>query len=124
MSAMNEMSIAITLSMSCSPSPVPRAAASSTFTSVRGMSTFTPPRVSGTSVSGSRIFAIMIVLGAARTHDLVHRDRERLHDDLHDAEVIHDRKERRDKDDRRHDLKREHHADARVLFPDLTEHEF
>ena len=61
---MNEMSIAITLSMSCSPSLVPRAAASSTFTSVRGISTFTPPSVSGTSVSGSRIFAIMIVPGA------------------------------------------------------------
>ena len=64
MSAMNEMSIAITLSISCRPSLVPRAAASSTFTSVRGMSTLTPPSVSGTSVSGSMIFAIMIVPGA------------------------------------------------------------
>src|SRR5437764_212286 len=64
MSAMNEISIAITLSIKKRPSLVPRAAASSTLTSVRGMSTLTPPRVSGTSVSGSMIFAIMIVPGA------------------------------------------------------------
>src|SRR6267378_1844256 len=186
MSAMNEISIAITLSISCSPSPVPRAAASSTFTSVRGMSTFTPPRVSGTPVSGSRIFAIMIVPGAvmmtavrrcrasipnamyaamiepetcaipavitvinsesvmrgrkgrivsgasvcpmkidaARSHDLVHPDRERLHHDLHDAEVVHDREQRGDEDDRGHDLEREHDADARVLLADFAEDEF
>ena len=36
MSAMNEISIAITFSIRCSPSPVPRAAASTTFTSVFG----------------------------------------------------------------------------------------
>src|SRR5881296_3289124 len=45
---MNETSIAITLSIKWSPSVVPRAAASTTFTSVRGISTFTPPRVSET----------------------------------------------------------------------------
>src|SRR5205823_1667030 len=60
-SAMKETSIAITLSMRCNPSVVPRAAASTTFTSVRGMSTRTPPSVCGVSVSGSRIFAIMMV---------------------------------------------------------------
>src|SRR5207247_517847 len=43
---------------------VPRPAPSTTFTSVRGISTFTPPRVSGVSVSGSMILAIMIVPGA------------------------------------------------------------
>src|SRR3989440_1833542 len=63
-SAMKETSMAITLSMRCSPSVVPRAAASTTFTSVRGMSTRTPPSVCGVSVSGSRIFAIMMVPGA------------------------------------------------------------
>ncbi len=61
---MNETSIAITLSIKWSPSVVPRAAASTMFTSVRGISTFTPPRVSGVSVSGSMILAIMIVPGA------------------------------------------------------------
>ena len=64
MSAMNEINIAMTLSIRCRPSLVPRAAASTTFTSVRGISTLTPPSVSGTSVSGSTIFAIMIVPGA------------------------------------------------------------
>src|SRR5258706_632213 len=59
---------------------------------------------------------------AARTHDLVHRDRKRLHHDLHDAEVVHDREQRGDEDDGRHDLEREYDAEARVLFPDLTEH--
>jgi len=34
------------------------------FTSVRGISTRTPPSVCGVSVSGSRIFAIMMVPGA------------------------------------------------------------
>src|SRR5207247_1020125 len=64
MRAMNDTSIAITLSIRCRPSVVPRAAASTTFTSVRGISTLTPPRVCGVAVSGSRIFAIMIVPGA------------------------------------------------------------
>ena len=61
---MKETSIAITLSIRCRPSVVPRAAASTTFTSVRGMSTRTPPSVWGVSVSGSRILAIIIVPGA------------------------------------------------------------
>ena len=64
MRAMNDTSIAMTLSIRCRPSVVPRAAASTTFTSVRGISTLTPPSVCGVAVSGSRIFAIMIVPGA------------------------------------------------------------
>ncbi len=63
-SAMNDTSIAITLSIRCSPSVVPRAAASITFTSVLGMSSLTLPKVSGVSVSGWNILAIMMVPGA------------------------------------------------------------
>ena len=62
--AIKETSIAMTLSIRCSPSVVPRAAASTTLTSVRGISTRTPPSVWGVSVSGSRILAIMMVPGA------------------------------------------------------------
>ncbi len=58
------MSIAPTFSASCSPSPVPRPAASITFTSVLGTSSFTDPIVSGVSVSGTNILAIISVPGA------------------------------------------------------------
>src|SRR5437870_3240016 len=64
MSARNEMSIAPTFRARCSPSPVPRPAASITLTSVFSTSSFTFPIVFGTSVSGTSIFAIMIVPGA------------------------------------------------------------
>src|SRR5205823_4028087 len=63
-------------------------------------------------------------LGPARSHDLVHRDRERLDDDLHDAEVVHDREQRRHEDDRRHDLEGEDDTDTGVLLADFAEHEF
>src|SRR6266566_965651 len=43
---------------------------------------------------------------------------------IHDAEVVQDREQRRDEDDRGHDLEREHHTEARVLFADLAEHKF
>src|SRR6267143_1658599 len=78
--------------------------------------------VSGASVCPMKIDAATLRL-SARTHDLIHRDREGLHDNLHDAEVVHDREQRGDEDDRRHDLEREHHPDARVLLADLTEYE-
>ena len=64
MSAMNEMSIAPTLIASCRPSDVPRPAASMTLTSVRSISSLTVPSVSGTSVSGTNILAIISVPGA------------------------------------------------------------
>ena len=63
-SARNEISIAPTFSARCSPSPVPRPAASITFTSVFGTSSFTVPIVLGDSVSGTNIFAIISVPGA------------------------------------------------------------
>ena len=63
-SARNEISIAPTLSASCSPSDVPRPAASMMFTSVRSISSFTVPIVSGYSVSGTKILAIISVPGA------------------------------------------------------------
>ena len=63
-SARNEMSIAPTFSARCRPSPVPRPAASITFTSVRSTFSVTDPIVFGSSVSGTSIFAIMIVPGA------------------------------------------------------------
>ena len=62
--AMNDTSIAITLSISWRPSVVPRAAASTTFTSVLGISSLTFPKVSGSPVSGSNSLAIMMVPGA------------------------------------------------------------
>src|SRR5437879_5630844 len=99
-SAMKETSIAITLSMRCNPSVVPRAAASTRFTSVRGMSTRTPPSVCGVSVSGSRILAIMMVPGGVQEGE-----------------------QRRHEDDGGEHLKREDHAQARVLLADLPEHE-
>ena len=43
-------------------------------------------------------------LRTARAHDLVHHHGKCLHDDLHDAEVVHDGEERGNEDDRRHDL--------------------
>ena len=61
---MNEISMAPTFKASWRPSLVPRPAASITFTSVRGTSIRTVPNVFGTSVSGTSIFAIMIVPGA------------------------------------------------------------
>ena len=63
-SATNEISIAITLSMSWRPSLVPRAAALTTFASIRGMSVLTLPRVSGWPVSGSSSLAMSTVPGA------------------------------------------------------------
>ena len=63
-SARNEISIAPTFSASASPSPVPRPAASITLTSVRSISSFTLPIVSGTWVSGTKILAIISVPGA------------------------------------------------------------
>jgi hypothetical protein len=63
-SARNEISMAPTLSASDRPSPVPRPAASITLTSVRSSSSFTRPIVSGTSVSGTKILAIISVPGA------------------------------------------------------------
>ena len=56
--------MAPTLSARCSPSPVPRPAASMTLTSVFSTSSLTAPIVFGISVSGTNIFAIMIVPGA------------------------------------------------------------
>ncbi len=64
MSARNEISIAPTLSASASPSLVPRPAASITLTSVRSTFSLTVPIVSGCSVSGTKIFAIISVPGA------------------------------------------------------------
>ncbi len=61
---MNDTSIAMTFSIRCRPSLVPRPAASTTFTSVLGTVMCTLPRVSGSSVSGSRSLAIMMVPGA------------------------------------------------------------
>ena len=62
--ARNEISIAPTFRASASPSPVPRPAASITLTSVRVTSSLTLPIVSGTSVSGTKILAIISVPGA------------------------------------------------------------
>ena len=62
--ARNEISIAPTLSARCRPSPVPRPAASITFTSLIGTSSFTVPIVWGVSVSGTNILAIISVPGA------------------------------------------------------------
>lgn len=56
--------MAPTFSARWSPSAVPRPAASMTFTSVWGTSRRTVPIVRGTPVSGTIIFAIMIVPGA------------------------------------------------------------
>ena len=63
-SARNEISMAPTFSASDSPSEVPRPAASMTLTSVRSTSSFTVPIVCGTSVSGTKILAIISVPGA------------------------------------------------------------
>ena len=62
--ATNEISIAPTFIARCRPSAVPRPAASMTLTSVFSICSLTVPRVSGVSVSGTNIFAIISVPGA------------------------------------------------------------
>jgi hypothetical protein len=62
--ATNEISIAPTFMARCRPSAVPRPAASITFTSVFSICSVTVPRVSGVSVSGTNILAIISVPGA------------------------------------------------------------
>ena len=63
-SATNEISIAPTFIARCRPSAVPRPAASMMLTSVCSISSLTVPSVSGVSVSGTNIFAIISVPGA------------------------------------------------------------
>jgi len=66
-SAINASSIAPILSASFSPSAAPAAAASIRLLAVFSTSILTEPRVSGSPVSGTRIFAITSVAGAAIT---------------------------------------------------------
>src|SRR5688572_13777094 len=63
-SATNEISMAPTFIARCRPSAVPRPAASITLTSVFSICSLTVPRVSGVSVSGTNILAIISVPGA------------------------------------------------------------
>ena len=63
-SATNEISIAPTFIARCRPSAVPRPAASMMLTSSFTTSSLTVPRVSGVSVSGTNILAIISVPGA------------------------------------------------------------
>src|SRR6059036_3735094 len=51
---------------------------------------------------------------------LVHQHRECLDHELHHAQVIEDREQRRDEDDGREDLKGENQTETRMLLPDLA----
>ena len=67
--------------------------------------------VSGASVCPMKIEAATLRLSAPLAPmSPAHHHRERPHHDLHDAEVVQDREQRRDKDDGRQDLQGEHHA--------------
>ena len=58
--------------------------------------------------------------GAAGAHNALHHHRHRLHDDLHDAEIVEHREERRDEDDDRQHLERENYAELVVFDAELV----
>ena len=61
--------------------------------------------------------------GSARAHHPAHQNGEGAHDELHDAEIIHDGKQRAHEDDRGQELEREDHAQAGVRLAQLAEDE-
>ena len=72
--------------------------------------------VSGASVCPMKMLAATLSDSAPLApHHAVHHDREQPDDDLHDAEVVEDREQRGDEDDRRQHLEREDDAVLRAL---------
>ena len=72
---------------------------------------------------GRMVSGAVQALRPARAHHSAHQEGKRPHDELHDAEVVHDGKECADEDDGWQELKREDHPQLGVRLAQLAEDE-